>query len=113
LNILRKEGFCKSASTKERRFLKTLQEDKGESVEELIQAQGVHQGHCKFILQSSGGKALNFQEGKRKSTKGCRELITLEVFKPSKVTEESKKNSTRSAEEVREKKPKSRKEELH
>jgi hypothetical protein len=42
------------------------------------------------------------QEGRRKSTEDVEELGTLEVFKPSKVTEESAQNSPRSAKEVRE-----------
>lgn len=33
--------LCKSASTKERRCLKTFRKDKGEAIEKLSQAQGV------------------------------------------------------------------------
>jgi hypothetical protein len=97
LNILVKEGFARSASTKERRCLKPFHKAKGEVVEELSQVQGVHLRCCKFTLQAQEGRARNCQEGKRSLTE---ELGTLEVFKPSKVTEELHRTSARSAERV-------------
>jgi hypothetical protein len=102
LNTLRKEGFARVHQQRKGEDLKTFREAKGEVVKKMSQAQGVRQRYFKFILKSSGGKVLSFQEGRRKSTEGHRELRTLEVFKLSKVTEESAKNSARSTEEVRE-----------
>jgi hypothetical protein len=62
----------------------------------------VRQGYCKFILQSSGGRCQVSRRERGSSLKDAEELGTLEVFKPSKVTEESVQNSARSAERVRE-----------
>jgi hypothetical protein len=50
----------------------------------MSRLQGVHQGNCKFILQSSGGKESSFQEGKRNSTEGRRETENLGGFQDEK-----------------------------
>jgi hypothetical protein len=65
LNILVKEGFARSASTKERRCLKPFHKAKGEAIEELSQVQGVHLRCCKFTLQA--------QEEEREASRRARE----------------------------------------
>jgi hypothetical protein len=100
LNILVKEGFARSASTKERRCLKPFHKAKGEVIEELSQAQGVHLRCCKFTLQAQEAERETARRERRSPLKDAKELGTLEVFKPSKVAEESAQNSARSAERV-------------
>jgi hypothetical protein len=72
LNILVKEGFARSASTKERRCLKPFHKAKGESVEELSQAQGVHLRCCKFILQAQEGERETARRARRSPLKDTR-----------------------------------------
>jgi hypothetical protein len=49
----------------------------------------VHRGDCKSILKSEEEHKLNGRRERGSPLKDAEELGTLEVFKPSKVTEES------------------------
>jgi hypothetical protein len=100
LNILVKEGFARSASTKERRCLKPFPKAKGEVVEELSQAQGVCLRCCKFTLQAQEAERETARRSRRSPLKDAKELGTLKVFKPNKFSEDSAQNSARSVERI-------------
>jgi hypothetical protein len=75
-----KEGFARSASTKERRFLKPFHKAERESVEKLIRAQGV----CPITVISPYNLRKTSEKLPGGHKKLAEELGTLEVLKSSK-----------------------------